>query len=408
MAYLLRHPDPKPMTYLLLDMLRIFIISEHREYQRNLTLHLLCLIHGSSTLTPFWNFFKVAQPALNEDLCERELSSLARAVSNDTTGGSIEFCDKQFKLGSFVRNILGRWENSRVTDERNTKWNGDKIDIRTNDPDLELVRHFFLVKIRQLSSPQQFVSYTGNPTTWTTGVKAQQGSKHILRKELLVETAGCLDDLLLKVKKLIENPFEREIKHWSNELQPQEVKEEVKEEDDIDMADVDFLLQVPIVPPPAQESVLIDEPVENDEPMRFMEDEKKSHVPQFLRETVVPDSPLLPIAQGSNDRKVATLALKRTAKAPRRPRTMPSKKRVNVVPSQETVSTNRIIDTSSTENTLNDNITQRSGESEVASDDRTTQGDSNTTKKRKRSSRSTVTRCCYGEWDSDVEAFISD
>ena len=116
-------------------------------------------------MKPYWLFWKVAQHGLNEDLCERELSSLARAVSNDTSGGKLVFCDKQFKLGSIIRNILEKWEPERLSDNKCSKWTGSRMVISPNDPDVQLVLQFFLLKIRQLSIPDQFLSYTCEPGT---------------------------------------------------------------------------------------------------------------------------------------------------------------------------------------------------------------------------------------------------
>lgn len=267
-----------------MDALRIFIINEQREYQKNLTLHILCLLVGSTAKNPFWNFFKSFQPALNEDLCERELSSLARAISNDTTGSRLEFCDKQFKLGSSVRNILERWEPERVTDERNTRWNGKKMDIRENDPDLHLVLQFFLHRIRQLCAPRLFKSYTGDSKTWRNEATAREGEKHILPKVLLLETSVYIPTLLEDLKRYIAQPFD-DLTQWSNEIKmpplpipPQELPPEQLHH----MEEVLAQVQIPI--PPDDDDVFVNEYVEEKDTGPFLGDRKRNQTPAFLRQ----------------------------------------------------------------------------------------------------------------------------
>ena len=276
------------MVFLLFDMLRIFILSEHMEYKKNLTLHLLCLLVGSGTDSPFWNFFKAAQPALNEDLCERELSSLARAVSNDTTGAKIEFCDRQFKLGSFVRNILDKWEEVRVTDNKNAKWAGARLNIQEEDPDIDLVSPYFLKQIRRLSAPDQFFSYSGDPKKWTTGAAGIASQKHVEAKMMLVPTSGHLLQLFEDVRRLVQTQTKKlDMKVWIPDLKAHQVP--VPDiappvEPDIE----ELLARPPLAPIGDINDVLLDEDTGDEEEGPFRGDRKKDYVPRHLRTTCLP------------------------------------------------------------------------------------------------------------------------
>lgn len=312
------------MVLLLFDMLKIFILAEQREYQRNLTLHILCLLVGSGSKSPFWNFFKVSQPALNEDLCERELSSLARAVSNDTTGARLDFCDKQFKLGSFVRNILARWENDRVTDNRNTKWNGSKMGIARDDPDLHLVSQFFLLRIRQMSAPALFLSYTGDPKTWKNQLSGHQSKKHILSKEMLVPTSGHLHQLLDDVKRLVTKPWDLDLKTWIPDLKSRPHPDPVQ----ASLADIPDIEELFALPPPACGGIhdlLVDEHSENEEERGpFRGDLKKDYVPPHLRTSCIPLAEVNPLDVAGPDEPLLTSRARRSDKPPRKSRAVAS------------------------------------------------------------------------------------
>ena len=277
MAVLLRQPCPREMVYLLFDMLRIFVLADQREYQRNVTLYLLCLVLGSGTNSSFWNFFKHSQPALNEDLCERELSSLACAVSNDTTGACLKFCDKQFKLGSFVRNILDKWEKDRFTDNKDIKWTG-RVFITAEDGDVQLVSQFFRGRIRQLSAPALFLSYTGDFKKWTNRATGSQSQKHVLRKELLVKTSDHLYKVLDDCQRLIRKPWEVDMKEWIPDIKNRPVDEAPAPAPVIpDIEDLLAFAQEPVVDDP--EDILADEFSEGEDAGPLPGDQKRCYIP---------------------------------------------------------------------------------------------------------------------------------
>ena len=107
-AVAIRENDGLRTFYYLLDMLRIFMITG----QNDLLLHIQVLVWACKHQSPLWKVWKKCQPALNEELCEQQLSSLARTIRNDTTGGKLAFTDTHFKLGAYrtffaVLNLIG-------------------------------------------------------------------------------------------------------------------------------------------------------------------------------------------------------------------------------------------------------------------------------------------------------------
>ena len=287
----LREPRPHEMLYLLMDILRIFIMVEQKEYQRSLALQILCLLSGSADRTPYWMFWKFAQPALNEDLCERELSSLARAVCRDSSGGELAYTDKQFRIGGVVRNILEKWEPERLTDNKSTKWSGSRTDIPSEDSDGQLVLQFFLLKIRELSVPAQFLSYTGAPKDWVDSVAAKRNAAHVLRGPMLTNTAPALRELLIKVRTKLTEPWDVDLSKWTDDIVPRFEAEVPEEQDDVKL--VMDELNVPGVP----EFVDDDDLVRNE----MLDDETKQaldrpvplvFVPLLMRNQVIPVTPI--------------------------------------------------------------------------------------------------------------------
>lgn len=312
---MLRDPNPKKMMFLLFDILRIFVITEQKEYQRNLTLHILCLISGRQDKTSFWQFYKSGQAALNEDLCERELSSLARAVSNDTTGGRLEFCNKQFKLGSFTKNILDKWEVERVTDDRSARWNqpSEKLD----GPDLSLVSVFLQAKVRELSSPLQFFSYTGNPITWRSGGAARKGQKHVPPKAMLINTSRYLPTLLFDCKRLVSTPLVNNFTAWSEGIDDVEEIGMVLAEEISDISD-DEAMGEALAPSEVVAEVLVDESVEGDLALAdIITERKRTYVPTYQRSPAVELSEVLPLVDTLEQSNFLHLSAKRTEKRTR-------------------------------------------------------------------------------------------
>lgn len=327
LAVALRRPCEHTMLYLLFDILRIFIMVEQKEYQRSLALQLLTLLSGSRTRSPYWTFWKMAQPALNEDLCERELSSLARAVSNDTSGGKLAFCDKQFKLGGIVRNILEKWEPERLTDNKSYRWSGSRTGTPTEDNDGQLVLQFFLLKIRQLSIPGQFLSYTDEPSTWVNSATAVRNSKHILRAPLLTNTAPALRELLIKVRAKLSLPWDIDYEGWSDDLVPPLVVPFVPvdvpdaKEVEIDLEDVLFPNEAPLT-----EAELVMDELIDDAKHALNQSTRPAQIPLLLRQQAIPLAQVDLKLPDASEQLLTTSALRKPGVKPKpKPKPKPKK-----------------------------------------------------------------------------------
>jgi hypothetical protein len=251
----------------LLDMLRIFTITNQREYIRSLLVHIHILSWAASTRSPLWEVWKTCQPALNEELCEQQLSSLARAVQGDTTGGKLEFTDKQFKLGALVNDILARNEPDRLTDERNRRAKWRKF-IAEDDDDLKQVEMYFKSRIRQLRTANLFTSYTGPLSNWTTQRAASASMEHIMPSQFLIKTSSKFKAECNRVRGLVFSRWlDIDDEHWSAELDaeaPAPIVEPIQVEDLEEVLDA---LVEEAVPQPMDDSNILDdepEPVEID------------------------------------------------------------------------------------------------------------------------------------------------
>jgi hypothetical protein len=198
-------------------MLRIFMLCKQDEYCRSLVVHIQILAWACKTRSPLWEVWQACQPALNEELCEQQLSSLARTVKGDTTGGKLEFTDKQFKLGALVSDLLYKLEPERITDEHNSrkKW---RLFIKPDDDDLKLVELFFKNRILLLRSPRLFRSYTAL-SGWLSARHGSDTMEIVTRPSYLTKTS---QDFLALCRRVKANAFGRWIEvdeaHWSKEL----------------------------------------------------------------------------------------------------------------------------------------------------------------------------------------------
>ena len=196
------------------------MITKQEEYCRLLVTHIQVLIWASKSRSPLWEVWKKCQPALNEELCEQQLSSLARVIRNDTTGGKLAFTDNQFKLGSLVSEILRRWEPDRMTDERNTrkKWR-DFID--PDDEDVKQVELYFKTRIRQLKTTGQFLSYTGTIASWTSARHGADSYQYVMPSTtFLSKTSGKFIARCKRVRNLAFGRWvEVNSEHWSAEIE---------------------------------------------------------------------------------------------------------------------------------------------------------------------------------------------
>jgi hypothetical protein len=304
------------MLYLLLDILRIFIMVEQKEYQRSLALQILCLLSGSRTRTPYWLFWKAAQPAFNEGLYKQELSSLTRAVSNDPSGCQLAYCDKQFKTGGKVRKMLAKSEPESLTDPESAKWSGSRMIISAEDGDTQLVLQFFLLKIRQLSIAGQFLSYTGAPDTWINSVTALTKSQHTLPAPMLTHTAPAIRELLIKVRAKLSEPWNIDLTKWSNVLEPRIDPQPPEEKEDlmVDLEDVKLPLEeVPFT----LEELVLDDMFDDDAKQASLRSKKVAVVPLLLRTQSLPRHQV-DLSLPSVVEEVLTSVAQRTKKSPRK------------------------------------------------------------------------------------------
>lgn len=233
----IRENDGLQTLLCLLDMLRIFMITEQNEYSRSLLLHIQVLVWASKNRSPLWEVWKRCQPALNEELCEQQLSSLARTIHNDTTGGKLAFTDNHFKLGSIVADVLRLHEPERMTSERNSrsKW---RDFIEPDDEDLKQVELYFKGRIRQLKTSGQFLSYTGPMSEWKSSRHASETNQYKMpAKTFLQKMSSKFIALCKRVRNLaIGRWADVTPEHWSPEVEPEEpFPEQAPSAEELDM-----------------------------------------------------------------------------------------------------------------------------------------------------------------------------
>jgi len=104
-------------------------------------------------------------PALfNEEVCEAQLSSLARYVANDFTKHDGVALNRQFLMTSRVRGLLSkdREQYDRGV-ARAARW---RHTLDEDCPDLIETTSFFRGLVRKLAAGNQFMVYTGDPKQW--------------------------------------------------------------------------------------------------------------------------------------------------------------------------------------------------------------------------------------------------
>ena len=90
--------------------------------------------------------------------------------------------------------------------------------IPEKEPDLQVVIDFFLERIRLLSTPGLFQSYSGDEKTWSTRAIASASQQHAVPKEMLVKTTGQLSQILDDCKTLLRKPWDVDITNWRSDL----------------------------------------------------------------------------------------------------------------------------------------------------------------------------------------------
>ena len=161
----MRQGDAEAAFDLLYDMLFIAMRINQSEYSRAIFMHIKLLATSKESDGHYWTVWRDLNSLFNEEYCESQLSPLARATSNDTTGGSIDFANARFRLIPTARECFELDVEQRLTDAKNVRKSWRNV-ITPEDPDLVTTIGFLGTCIRQLSSPGQFFCYEGKMSDW--------------------------------------------------------------------------------------------------------------------------------------------------------------------------------------------------------------------------------------------------
>jgi hypothetical protein len=174
--------DGNRVLALLFDMLKLFLMTKCRPYTVPVLVMMMLLLHLRSSNHPNWVLFLNFPGLFSEELGENSLGPLSRTICTDTQRGSLAHMREVYKLqgsGKLLTDHLIEATAARVRHP----WEG----YREDSPDEKHMVGFLRAQIRQLRA-NQWVHYTGKPTTWLSHRKAQANARCEAAKPWFMQT----------------------------------------------------------------------------------------------------------------------------------------------------------------------------------------------------------------------------
>jgi len=189
-----------------LFMLKIFVLTNSRDYTLNVTRSILQLLSLSNSNHPIFEHLNTYPGMMDEEALELSLAQLTRMQPSMQLKSSLEQSNNTYKLLPHVAHVANTVDS--YVDQSSVS---GYMKIKNDSEDLVATREFFRHVIRRLRG-KQFKYYGGDWKEWTSSA-ASQAHLASARPDLYLrgDTVGELDRVFLT----IERSYGR---RWMNEI----------------------------------------------------------------------------------------------------------------------------------------------------------------------------------------------